>query len=432
MKILSIETSCDETALAILEVSGGAKKPKIKVLAHKIASQIQLHQQYGGVFPMMAKREHSRNILPLFLETLKEAKIFREISNYQLPISKQKEIEKMLEREQELLPQFLEEIPKIKKPKFDAICVTTGPGLEPALWVGINFAKALGNYWKMPVVAVNHMEGHILSVLVESKVNPKQQAPKSKQIKSKASKIPNIQFPAMALLVSGGHTELVLVKSWMHYKKIGQTRDDAAGEAFDKVARMLGLPYPGGPQISRLAAKFRESNVKGQMSKVKLPRPMLSTDDFDFSFSGLKTAVLYLIRDLQKNDPSILQNTGVMEEIACEFENAVMDVLIHKTLKAVKKFKVKTVIVGGGVAANTYLRERLSEAVMSGSNVQGQTRPNGDSAERMSNVPNLFFPSRELSTDNAVMIGIAGYLQFYKKKKSARMSTLVAKGNLTF
>lgn len=389
MRILSIETSCDETAIAVLDISGGTQAPKIKKLAHSVASQIELHQKYGGVFPMMAKREHSKNFVPLLLETLSEAKILQK-KNSQLATSDTKKLGKILEREPELLVELLKMLPTIKTPKFDCIAVTTGPGLEPALWVGINAARALATYWDIPLVPVNHMEGHILSVLLQ-------------QSKITSAKI---QFPALALLVSGGHTELVLMKDWMHYKKIGQTRDDAAGEAFDKVARMLDLPYPGGPRISKLAEEHR-----GKIEipkKYTLPRPMLHSDNFDFSFSGLKTAVLYMLREIPKKTDLIKKH------IAHEFENAVVEVLTHKTLRALEKYKAATLIVGGGVAANKHLRTILTHTV---TELMPQTQ--------------IYFPDKELTTDNALMIGIAGYFQFLKKKKKGtRESALKAVGNL--
>src|SRR3989344_3924013 len=214
MKILAIETSCDETGVTIFEATGGVKNASFKILANNLSSQAKLHEQYGGVFPMMAKREHIKN-LPLLLEkTLKEAKLLRQ---------------------------------GLKSP-VDLICVTSGPGLEPTLWTGITFAQDLATKWKVKVVPVNHMEGHILSVFGKDKGT---------------FKIPKINFPTLALLVSGGHTELVLIKKWMDYEVIGATLDDAVGEAFDKVARMLGLPYPGGPEISRLAGGGKEKEVWG-------------------------------------------------------------------------------------------------------------------------------------------------------------------------
>ena len=353
MKILSIETSCDETGISIIEVKG-TKNPTFKILADSLISQIKIHAPFGGVFPMLAKREHQKN-LPILLErTLKKAKLdFK---------------------------------------KIDLIAVTSGPGLEPALWTGIVFAKELSTKWNIPIVPVNHMEGHILSVFGLNK---------------KQFSIPKIEFPVLSLLVSGGHTELVLIKDWRKYQIIGETLDDAAGEAFDKVARMLGLPYPGGPEISKLAEQVR---FKGNKT-FSLPRPMMYSKNFDFSFSGLKTAVLYLIRDLKKENPNILENKETIQSIACEFENAVVETLVHKTKKAIQKYNIKTLIVAGGVSANKYLKKELKKMVK--------------------NNQKLLFPEKKLSTDNSIMIGIAGYFKFLKSnKKTTKISKIKAEGGL--
>lgn len=373
MKILAIETSCDETAIAILSVKGLLKK-KFSVEAHQVASQIELHRKYGGVFPMMAKREHSRNIIPLFLETLTEAGLLGSlVSKSPWKLNFQVKITKMLEREPEMLVQFLEEIPKIDRPNIDRIAVTVGPGLEPALWVGINFAKALSLAWKIPLVPVNHMEGHVLSVLI----------PKNEKefTLTKGS----FRLPALSLLVSGGHTEIVLMKKIGAYAVVGQTRDDAAGEAFDKVARMMELPYPGGPEISRLAEHARSTGVTASFA---FPRPMLGSGDFDFSFSGLKTSVLYHLRDMKKSGEELTENAK--GEIALAFEDAVIDVLVKKTMAAAKKYGAKSIIAGGGVSANKHLAETLTAAA------------------RQLDIAAIF-PAKELTTDNAIMIGLAGY-----------------------
>ncbi len=205
MRILAIETSCDETAIAVLRASGGFKNLRLKILSNIVASQIKIHAKWGGVVPNLAKREHIKN----------------------LPIVLKKALAKS----------------KIKNKDIDLIAVTVGPGLEPALWTGINFALDLSKVWDKPIIGINHMEGHIFASLLNSKI-------KNKKLKL-------WKFPALALLVSGGHTELVLIKEWLKYKIIGQTRDDAAGEAFDKVAKMLGLSYPGGPQVAKLAERFK-------------------------------------------------------------------------------------------------------------------------------------------------------------------------------
>lgn len=421
MKILAIETSCDDTGIAILDAR---KRGKSSHCLHMMANAIQsqsIHTNYGGVFPMMAKREHGKNIVPVFEKALKDAGIFKS-GKIALTDKQKKEIQKILERENDLGEVFLKHIEKINKPKIDAIAVTVGPGLEPALWVGISFAKALALAWDLPLIPVNHMEGHILSILITDDKN----LPAGRQV-------PEIQFPALSLLVSGGHTELVLMKDFGKYKVIGQTRDDAAGEAFDKVARMLALPYPGGPEISKLADTYRKNLVpllrggskrRGgntstspalagtpqEENKVTLPRPMIHSGDFDFSFSGLKTAVLYLIRDLGKI------NDNQKMAIACEVENSIVDVLTHKTIKAIEKYKVQTLIVGGGVSANTHLQKTLKEKVK-------KINPN----------TKVYFPAKKLSTDNGLMIAIAGYFSYLKKpiKKSTPLSKLKANGNMS-
>ena len=343
---------------------------------------------------MMAKREHSKNIVPLFIETLRKAGMLDK-NTVAIPEHDTLErIKSILCKEPEMIELFITEILPLKKPALDRIAITIGPGLEPALWVGINFAKALAYLWNIPIVPVNHMEGHVLSVVV-----PKEDG--SFNIKTLGSKL-----PALSLLVSGGHTELVLAKRIGRYTIIGQTRDDAVGEAFDKVARMLELPYPGGPHISRLAEEARKKSTKDL--SIVLPRPMLHSSDFDFSFSGIKTAVLYLIRDLTKVAPL---STEQKESIAREFEDAAIEVLTAKTIRAIKKYHVRMVIVGGGVSANKHLQKSLTEACTA---IDCEIQ----------------FPRGDLSTDNAIMIGIAGY--FGKKIKSAKIRALKAVGNLTF
>ncbi len=386
MKILSIETSCDDTAISVLEAKGGVGSPAFKVLANNSNSQINLHIPFGGVVPMLAKREHLKNLPILLDEVLKKS--------------------------------------KLKKP--DLIAVTFGPGLEPALWTGIVFAKELAQKWKVPLVPVNHMEGHVFSVFGKDKG---------------VFKLQKLKTPILALLVSGGHTQLVLIKKWMDYEIIGETLDDAVGEAFDKVARMLGLPYPGGPQISKLAeeARAKKINFEGTTGKpifpgslsprargalpldssacetprkdcfpFVLPRPMLYSKNFDFSFSGLKTAVLYLIRDLGGIE-KIRQATKA--RIALEFENSAIECLVHKTQKAVEKYKIKTLIVAGGVAANQHLKNEVKKIT------KKQVK--------------LLFPAQGLHGDNSIMIGVAGYLNYLKnKKKIHKIKNLKATGNL--
>ncbi len=443
MKLLAIETSCDETALAILEIKGTAKKPAFSVLSHNVASQIALHAQYGGVFPAMAKREHAKNIVPLFKKTLSETNLLSPLSKKQhtdklqfVSMLQSKKLEVLLEREKEMYAELVPLLSSIKKPKIDAIAVTTGPGLEPTLWVGINFARALSYIWDIPLVPVNHMEGHVLSFLAQQKkkVMTNTQAPKSKPLEFGVS---DLEFPAISLLVSGGHTEIVLVKDWGKYKVIGKTKDDAVGEAFDKVARMLDLPYPGGPQISRLAEEARKNaeltrNDTEKNSSVStkdyrlatsdfvLPRPMLHSGDFDFSYSGLKTAVLYYIRDLTGGNKRPLTDAE-KSSIALEFENAAIEVLVKKTMKAMKKYGASTLLVGGGVAANSHLRNELARMCK-----EVNTNTHTDTYT-------VLFPTRELSTDNAIMIGLAGAMTYLKNKKGVSYTSkkLTANGNVS-
>ncbi len=365
MRILAIETSCDETAVSIVEATETSGVISFTVLGNALVSQTDIHKEFGGVFPMMAKREHAKALVPMLLKALKEARLYEpEYCDISQSVG---EIEKLLEREDSLSKSLLDLISNTKKPAFDLIAVTAGPGLEPALWVGINFAKALGRVWGLPVMPINHMEGHVISSLIAG------------------GSIAEVAFPALALLISGGHTELVLMKDWLSYELIGATRDDAVGEAFDKVARMMGLAYPGGPKISKLASSAREKNLSIPFT---LPRPMLHADSCDFSFSGLKTAVLYALGDHK----DLTDETKEM--FAQEFEDAVTEVLVKKTSKALEQTGARTLIIGGGVSANQHIREEFRK--------------------KMENeFPGVafFVPDRELSTDNAVMIAAAAYIR---------------------
>lgn len=417
MKILAIETSCDETAIALVEVTEKSGKTKFKILGNEVSSQIALHTQYGGVFPMMAKREHGKNILGVLTKVLTEAKLYKPLKTaIKLSNKETEKIQKILEREEDLYKNFLDEITKIKNPKIDAIAVTTGPGLEPALWVGISFSKALSSYWNIPFIPVNHMEGHIFSIFPN-------------QGKSFTVDSDKKIFPIISLLVSGGHTELVLMKDWMKYKKIGKTRDDASGEAFDKVARVLGLPYPGGPEVSKLAAQERSSNVFS-IHPFTLPRPMINSKDYDFSFSGLKTAVLYLVRDLKEkyNEKELKKlfgpNSSWQQKVACEFENSVVEVLVSKTIKALREYGAKTLIVGGGVSANKYLQEIMSQKIT-------ELNFSSPTTKKITKKIQVYFPTRNLTGDNALMIGIAGFFQFKNKKIAKNLNSVKANGNLS-
>ncbi len=379
MKILAIETSCDETAIAILENLG--------ILSSVVLSQIKIHKPFGGVVPNLAQREHQKNLVPILKLALKESGLLK--AGEQKIKNLDKKLEKILEREPVLLQKFKNEVLKIKKPRIDAIALTHGPGLEPALWVGINFAKALSEVWEIPIIPVNHLEGHIYSNWLKDKNNPRAGTPR---------------FPLLALIVSGGHTEIVLMKKDCDYKILGETRDDAAGEAFDKVAKMLKLGYPGGPLISKLAEK-------GNPDKVNFPRPMINSSDFDFSFSGLKTAVLYKLRE----DNNLKKIKKYKTDVAASFEQAVVDVLVKKTEKALKVCNVKSLVVGGGVAANKKLRASLQNMV--------KNKYPGVS---------LWLSPMWLTGDNAAMIGAAAYFKFAKLGKAAYInpSKLMAKGNL--
>ena len=386
MKILAIETSCDETAISLIEADGDIGNMKFKVLGNSLLSQAELHKKYGGVYPSLAKREHAKNLVPLLEQTLSEGNML--ILTQENPLAQEEvnTLKNLLEREPQLFVLLIAFLSHIQKPDIGAIAVTSGPGLEPTLWVGINFAKALAFVWNLPLVPVNHMEGHILSSLI------------------KENKIINMKFPALALLISGGHTELVLIKNWGKYKIIGETKDDAVGEAFDKVARMLGLEYPGGPKLSKLAQLAREENLKQPYS---LPRPMLDTDDFDFSFSGLKTAVLYLIKEMKE------LSEEQKKQIAREFEDAVTEVFVKKTKKAMEQYGAKTLIIGGGVAANTTIRSSFETLLK-------EIYP--DTA--------LFISPLKLTGDNDIMIAAAAYLTLILKKPLQNPSDIIADGNL--
>lgn len=372
--ILSIETSCDESALSVVQMSGNASNFTFKVLSNVVVSQIEIHQEYGGVFPAIAKREHEK-ALPILLEkVLKES--------------------------------------KIKKPDF--IAVTYGPGLEPALWVGINFARAYADIWQVPLVPVNHMEGHLLSSYISNTENRKIEL-------NKNLKINRIKFPILSLLVSGGHTELVVAKKIGLYKKIGQTLDDAVGEAFDKVARMIGLPYPGGPEIAKLAQNHHPlpppQQGRGGIQEIHFPRPMMHSKNYNFSYSGLKTSVLYTIRDLKIKNPKILEDKNsneIKSQIAHEFQNSAIEVLVHKTMRAIMEYKIKTLLVGGGVANNKYLQNELTK-----------------SCKKHNENIILHFPQKDFSTDNSLMIALAGYFNFLKNKKGVDLNKIKADGNLS-
>lgn len=389
--ILGIETSCDETAICLLK---GGRKGDFEILANNISSQIKIHAPFGGVVPSLAKREHQKNLIPILTLSLKEAGLLK-IPNPKSIISsfKLQTIKNILERDEILFKKSIPFLKKYNKPKIDYIAVTYGPGLAPALWPGINLARSLSFCWNIPILAINHLEAHIIA----NWLSP---------INTITKKI----FPAISLIISGGHTQLVLINNLEKYKLIGETRDDAIGECFDKTARLLGLPYPGGPAISAEAEKFPTSNL--QPKKIKLPRPMINSNDFDFSFSGLKTAVLYSVQDLKKNGANIKKLTP---EICFEFQQAINDVLISKTLKAAKKYKAKSIILGGGVSANQSLKDAFAKRII---NEMPKTQ--------------FIFPERKYSTDNAAMIALTALFQINKIKTKSKLNwkNLQADANL--
>lgn len=404
MNILAIETSCDETAIAILECTGDPLSAACKVLGNALLSQAEIHTQYGGVFPALAKREHAKNLVPILEAALEEAELLREDAQAISEETRAK-ISELLAREPGLSEAFFEFVSECETPDIDVIAVTAGPGLEPALWVGINFAKALALLWEKPLVAVNHMEGHILAALAKSDGG--------------ILRIERVEMPILALLISGGHTELVLMREWLRYELIGRTRDDAVGEAFDKVARLLALPYPGGPEISRLAEQSRASRRRlgtesegaeeERGSAITLPRPMIDSNTCDFSFAGLKTAVLYLLKDR----PDMREEEK--KHLAREFEDAVVDVLWKKTARALADSGAKTLVIGGGVSANTHIRRVFKEKMAS-------EFPDSD----------LQIPDPSLTTDNAVMIALAGFYRASREEFVSRsFGELKANGNLS-
>ncbi len=331
MLILGIESSCDDTSVALLDSS---KKGHF-VLFEKTASQIEIHKKYGGVVPEIAGRMHAEKIVPLI-----EAALAPTPSSS--PSGRGSYI------------------------KPDAIAVTAGPGLITGLLVGVEAARTLSYALKIPLIRTNHIEGHLYSVELQEKKSP-------------------IVFPALCLVVSGGHTEIILMNNHGKYKLLGKTKDDAAGECFDKAAKLLGLPYPGGPQISKLGET-------GNTEAIKFPRPMIDDNNYSFSFSGLKTSALYWLRD-NKLDDKITIN-----DFCASFEQAIVDVLIAKTIKAATKYKPKTIILAGGVSANKKLRQTLDEAV----------------SAKLAGT-NFMIPQLKYSMDNGAMIAVAGYYHASKK-----------------
>jgi N6-L-threonylcarbamoyladenine synthase len=409
MKILGIETSCDDTCAAIIEAESikktGERVPffdfnedSFKLLSNVISSQIKVHKKYGGVFPSLAKREHQKNLATVIAKAIKTGKIKndkRKKSPEEIK-QKEKELKNIFTKDDGFLKSVLSFLKKTNKPQIDALAVTTGPGLEPSLWQGINFARALSLWWDLPIIPVNHIEGHILVNFITSQEG----LPKNL----------NDLFPAICLIASGGHTQLVLMEGIGKYRILGESRDDAAGECLDKTARILGLSYPGGPAIAECAKKYSEKvrpflGGKGltfssfsdstlpaeiEMEKdkitVKLPRPMMFSKNYDFSFSGLKTAVLY---EFRKREAKTQKSKKYIQAMAYEIQRSIIDTLAYKTLKAAKLFQARSIIMGGGVTANEELKKRFLEE-----NAKLDPRP-------------LFLsPAKNLSTDNAAMVCI--------------------------
>jgi len=392
MTILGIETSCDDTSIAVIkakENSGGDSETTFNILSNIVSSQTEIHRKWGGVYPTLAKREHQKNLNPVLEKALKEADLLN--SNNELKITEEKDakLKKILNREKVLYENLKKFLKKYENPKIDLIAVTVGPGLEPSLWQGVNFGKALSFCWSRPLIPVNHLEAHIFSNWIS--------------LKDKVTM--DTIFPAIYLIVSGGHTQLILVEKMGNYKLLGETRDDAAGECFDKTARILGLNYPGGPEIEKKASKFKDQDS----FNIKLPRPMLKTNNYDFSFSGLKTAVLY---DYKERKEKIKSSEAYIREMAKEIQQSIVDVLTEKTINAAKEFNVKSVMIGGGVSANKKLREQMNEKI-------GKELPK----------VNYATPDISLSTDNASMVAAAGYFN-WKEEKTSKWSDIEAQANL--
>lgn len=357
MRVLSIETSCDDTATAIVEWIDS----RATVLASTVSTQT-IHAKWGGVVPQLASREHTKNIVPIIEETLRHA--------------------------------------KCSPGDIDLIAVTQGPGLMPALIVGVSAAKTLALAWNKPLIGIQHLEGHIYANLL---TNNQQRTTDNK----------SLGFPLLALIVSGGHTELVLMQKHFDYTILGETQDDAAGEAFDKVAKLLGLPYPGGPEVAKRADTYRIKNQGLGIEKLtgKFPRPMLNSDDFDFSFSGLKTAVLY---SLKKETLEKMRDEQFMASVCYAFQEAVVDVLVSKTKKALELYSPQTLVIAGGVSANVRLREQLQKTI--------------DTFNLEVELPKdkimFLTPEFAYSLDNAAMIGAAAALRYEHMNEKQRIELM--------
>lgn len=416
LRVLGIETSCDETAAAVVVVSrkltAASRKPAfaLDVLSNVVASQVKIHAKYGGVVPEVAAREHVTAMIPTIAKAI---------------IGAAGRAGSRAAGQAALNPfgaAALGAAASRLVTAIDAIAVTAGPGLITSLSVGVETARTLAYAWGKPLVAVNHIEGHVLSALLPQRGASSSQLPATRRgdggLKLAAGSW-RLEFPVLALIVSGGHTELLLMRGWGRYECIGATRDDAAGEAFDKVGKLLGLAYPGGPAVARAA-------IGGDPKAFDFPRGMLHSKDYEFSFSGLKTAVRYLVEgqpsfsssraELKAQSRDLTRSTGAVGEISrrpaprndamlvrdicASFQQAVVDVLVSKTIAAAQHYRVKTILLGGGVAANRSLREQLGVAVRL----------------RMPNTE-YRIPNTEYTGDNAAMIAAAGGVRLLLGKR---------------
>ena len=377
MIILGIETSCDETAAAVLMNNHG----RITILSNVIASSATLQAKYGGIIPEQAAREQLKSIIPVIEEALIQSNLYSPPSKIHLPCS------------------------TIHRPAIDAIAVTYGPGLIGSLLVGVETAKTLALLWKKPLIPVNHLLGHFYANWIsQSSVVSHQSSDETKSLKADSKAMLKTdgylpQFPCLGLLISGGHTDLVLFKSHDKYEYLGGTRDDAAGECFDKCARLLGLPYPGGPEISKLA-------LQGDALRFKLPIPMLDSHDLDFSYSGLKTAVANIVHSSEFR----VQNGKDKADLAAAIEKTIVKSLVDKVVKALQIHKVEQIMIAGGVAANQKLQKDLRFKI-------------NDLGIKI----NFHVPPPHLCTDNAAMIAAAGYFT----KEITKPLKLQANPNLT-
>lgn len=376
MKILSIETSCDETGAAI--TSREPKSNHVKILSNVVVSSLVLHSKTGGIVPEVAAREQLKFIIPVIKQALIESSLYPLSSKVNLLSS------------------------TIYRPKIDAIAVTVGPGLIGSLLVGIETAKTLAYIWKKPIIPVSHLLGHIYANFIQTTDDRKLKADSRKTvdttsvgsvqslIRHPSSVIRLPTFPALSLLVSGGHTDLFLLKNHKNIKWLGGTLDDAAGEAFDKIGKLLNLPYPGGPAVEK-------ASERGIVGRFTFPRPMIGSKDFNFSFSGLKAAVLREVLRLNKQ-----LNKQQVADISLASQKSIIDVLVRKTLKAAKKYNVKSILLGGGVASNKLLKKKLKVI----SHELGVK---------------FFAPAKNLCTDNAAMIGACA--AFHPEKISGNKIT---------